>query len=71
MQIQIIEANRNHAEAIAQLLLQMGYPDSVEAIAERIEKNQRPEYKIFVAELNLRIVGVIVTHTYTYLHALG
>lgn len=71
MSILIIEANRNHAEAIAQLLIQMGYPDSVEAIAERIEENQRPGYKIFVAELNLRIVGVIVTHTYTYLHAPG
>ena len=71
MSILITEANRTHAEAITQLLVQMGYPDSVEAVAKRIEENQRPDYKIFVAELTQQVVGVIVTHTYTYLHAAG
>jgi len=71
MSIQIKEADRTHAGAIAQLLFQMGYPDSIEAVAKRIEENQRPDYKVFVAELNQQVVGVIVTHTYTYLHAAG
>ena len=71
MPIQIIEANSTHSEPITRLLTQMGYPDSVKAVAQRIKENQRTDYKIFVAEINQLIAGVIVTHTYTYLHATG
>jgi GNAT superfamily N-acetyltransferase len=71
MKAQILEATNLHAEAITQLLNQMGYPDTVEAVAPRIEENQRPGYKIFVAEIDQRTVGFISVHTYTYLHAAG
>ncbi|MCW5911970.1 MAG: GNAT family N-acetyltransferase [Cyclobacteriaceae bacterium] len=71
MSVQIFEATTRHAEPIARLLFQMGYPDDVQAIAQRIEENQRPGYKTFVAEVNRQVVGVIVAHTYTYLHAAG
>jgi GNAT superfamily N-acetyltransferase len=71
MNLQIITASREHAKPIQQILQQMGYPDKVEAIADRIEENQRPDYKIFVAQHDQKIVGVIVVHTYTYLHAAG
>jgi GNAT superfamily N-acetyltransferase len=71
MNVQILEATTLHAESITQLLIQMGYPDSVEAVAQRIEENQRPGYKIFVAEVEQCVVGFISVHTYTYLHAAG
>jgi PhnO protein len=71
MKAQILQATTLHAEAITQLLIQMGYPDTVEAVAQRIEENQRPDYKIFVAEFEKQIVGFISVHTYTYLHAAG
>jgi hypothetical protein len=59
MNLQIITASREHAKPIQQILQQMGYPDKVEAIADRIEENQRPDYKIFVAQHDQKIVGVI------------
>ncbi|MBX2914791.1 MAG: GNAT family N-acetyltransferase [Cyclobacteriaceae bacterium] len=71
MKAQILEATTLHAEAITQLLIQMGYPDQVEVVAQRIEENQRSGYKIFVAEIEKQIVGFISVHTYTYLHAAG
>lgn len=71
MTVQIFEATTKQAEAITRLLLQLGYPYEIKAVAKRIEENQRPGYRIFVAEVNLQIVGVIALHTYTQLHIDG
>lgn len=71
MCVEIFEATALHAAAITQLLLQLGYPDNANAVAHRIEENQQPGYKIFVAVVNQKVVGVIAVHTYTYLHTPG
>gem|GEM_PF-7053314 len=46
-------------------------PDNTAAVVHRIEENQRPDYKIFVAAVNQQVAGVIAVHTYTYLHTPG
>lgn len=71
MNAQILEATTRHASSITRLLNQLGYPDEVETVAQRIEENQRPGYKIFVAEVDQQIAGFIAVHTYTYLHTGG
>ena len=71
MRVEIFEATALHAEAITQLLLQLGYPDNTAAVVHRIEENQRPDCKIFVAAVNQQVAGVIAVHTYTYLHTSG
>ncbi|MBN8576659.1 MAG: GNAT family N-acetyltransferase [Cytophagales bacterium] len=71
MPVQIFEATTHHAQAITQLLMQMGHPGELESVTDRITANQLPGYKIFVAAVNQKIAGVLVTHTYTYLHAAG
>jgi GNAT superfamily N-acetyltransferase len=66
--IQIAEAARPDAAAIAHLLEQLGYPASETETLRRIECYQQPGYKLWVAKDENKTVGFIALHVYQAFH---
>lgn len=66
------EATAADAAAVAGLLRQLGYPDQVARVAERLDRLAAgPEDRVLVAEDEGRAVGLIGLHSAPYLHRDG
>lgn len=65
----IRQANLSDAEAVRQLLAQLGYPDlSEKDVIEKIKSHRHPGYQILVAEIGEKVVGFIALHWFDLVH---
>lgn len=64
----IREAEKKDSVALSGLLEQLGYPASANECAKRIEQHLEEGYKLFVGEVDGRIIGFIALHWYRAIH---
>jgi GNAT superfamily N-acetyltransferase len=69
--IAIREAVAADAAAIAELLAELGYPCTGEAVAPRLDQLNSPADRVFVAVVADRPIGLLALHTMHLLHLGG
>lgn len=68
MQLQIDTAQLQDAPQLANLLAQLGYPASVQQVADRIIAHQAAGYHLLVAKEGSYTLGFISLHIYQAMH---
>lgn len=68
MQLQIDTAQLQDAPQLANLLEQLGYPASVQQVADRIVAHQAAGYRLLVAKEGSYTLGFISLHFYQAMH---
>lgn len=65
----IRQANSSDAEAVRQLLVQLGYPELTEKdVIEKIKFHRHEGYQLLVADIGGKVVGFISLHWFDLVH---
>jgi N-acetylglutamate synthase-like GNAT family acetyltransferase len=70
--ITIRHAKQSDAVSVQELLCQLGYPDfTLQEVQEKIASHDKAHYRVLVAEVEDRVVGVASLHWFEMLHRKG